>query len=345
MGAGCLAVGAGTNSDLWSPIQRARASAFYVMAPSLGSALGPPVGGYAVMEKGWRWTQWCVLFIGGFSYLFCLPQKETYKKIILQRGARRLGLPPPPDTLSAGFAKVKALLVVTVLRPMRMIVTEPIVSFLSLYTAFNFAVLFGFFEAFPLVFQSLYPEIQAYHFNTGESGLVFLAFAVGVIVATAIFIAVDFVYRKKTMQRRAAGDNTPLPPEERLMAAKIGALMLPVSLFWFGWTARADIHWIGCVVSCALYGVGFTLVFCVVILYLINEYGALAGASAAAANGLMRYVFSGVFPLFATQMYRAMGVGWATSVFGFVTVAMALLPWVFSKYGAQIRKHSAYTTQ
>ncbi|KAH8806094.1 MFS transporter [Xylogone sp. PMI_703] len=344
MGAGCLAVGAGTNSDLWNPMQRARASAFYVMTPSLGSALGPPVGGYAVMEKGWRWTQWCVLFVGAFSYLLCLPQKETYKKIILQQRAKRLGLPPPQDNLPTGVAKLKVLLVITVLRPMHMIVTEPIVSLLSLFTAFNFAVLFGFFGAFPLVFESPYPEIQVYHFNTGESGLVFLAFAVGVIIATAIFIVIDFTYRKRTRERRAAGDNTPLPAEERLTAAIIGAPMLPISLFWFAWTARASIHWICCVISTVLYGIGFTLVFFAVMLYLIDVYGAKAGASAAAANGLMRYVLAGVFPLFITQMYRGIGVGWATSIFGFVTIVLAPLPWVFTKFGAQIRQHSSYAS-
>lgn len=38
-----------------------------------------------------------------------------------------------------------------------------------------------------------------------------------------------------------------------------------------------------------------------------------------------------------------MGVGWATSVFGFVTVALLPIPWVLYKYGPTIRKRSAFT--
>jgi hypothetical protein len=35
-----------------------------------------------------------------------------------------------------------------------MLITEPIVSFFSLYIAFNFAVIFAFFDAFPIVLKA-----------------------------------------------------------------------------------------------------------------------------------------------------------------------------------------------
>lgn len=38
-----------------------------------------------------------------------------------------------------------------------------------------------------------------------------------------------------------------------------------------------------------------------------------------------------------------MGVAWATSLFGFVTVALLPIPWVLYKYGPTIRKRSAFT--
>ena len=40
LGSGCLAVGAGTNGDLFAPLQRAIASALFLAAPFLGPALG-----------------------------------------------------------------------------------------------------------------------------------------------------------------------------------------------------------------------------------------------------------------------------------------------------------------
>jgi MFS family permease len=336
-GAGCLAIGAGTNSDLWPPISRAAASAVFLLAPFLGPAIGPPVGGFAVMAKGWRWTQWPILMIGLVALIFGVFQEETYKKIILQRRARRLDIPPPPNPLPPGLARVKFILFVTVFRPIRMLVTEPIVAYFSIYTAFNFSVLFGFFDAFPIVFQGVY------HFNIGESGLTFLGIGLGCCIATGIFIMMDrLTYRKKTLAARAKGDMSPLPPEQRLHSAMLGSFLLPISLFWFAWTAREDIHWIVPLIATVPFGIGNLLVFCSCVLYLIDTYGSLNGASAAAANGMLRYVLGGVFPLFTIQMYGKLGIDWATSLLGFVTVALLPIPWVLYKFGPKIRARSEY---
>jgi len=296
------------------------------------------------MKKGWRWTQWPILFIGLPTYLIGLAQKETYKRIILQQRAKRLGLPPPPNPMPSGPAKIRFILFVTLLRPISMLFTESIVAYMSIYTAFNFSVLFGFFAAFPIVFQSPYPSIQIYHFNTGEAGLVFLGLGFGVSGATLLFIYIDRVtYRKTTLARRASGDMTRLPPEERLYAAMVGSLLLPVSLFWFAWSARSTVHWIAPVLATVTFGCGNMLVFCSTVLYLIDTYGPQGGASAAAANGMLRYVVGAIFPLLMTPMYRTLGVDWATSLLGFVTVACLPIPWVLWKYGSKIRARSAYT--
>ncbi|KAL9109684.1 MAG: hypothetical protein Q9227_005722 [Pyrenula ochraceoflavens] len=151
-----LAVGAGTNSDVWSSYDRALASAILMLVPFFGPAIGPVVGGFSAEWKGWRWTQWTILMIMGAAYLFSLAQKETYKKIILKKRAERLNIPSPPQNLPTGLAKIKLFLLFTIGRPVVMLLTEPIVALLSLYTAFNFSVLFAFFAAFPMVFKNVY---------------------------------------------------------------------------------------------------------------------------------------------------------------------------------------------
>jgi MFS family permease len=337
LGSGCLAVGAGTNSDVFIPLHRATASSIFLLSPFLGPALGPPVGGFAAQAKGWRWTQWPILFIGAVAMVIAFPSSETYKKIILNNRAKRLNIPPPPNPVPPGLARIKFLLMVTILRPVRMLCTEPIVAFLSIYTAFNFSVLFGFFDAFPIVFQGIY------HFNIGESGLAFVGIGIGCVLATCLFILIDrLMYRKKTMQRLARGDVTHLPPEERLYAAIVGSFLLPIGLFWFAWSARADIHWIVPMIATTFFGAGNLMVFCSTVLYLIDTYQSISGASAAAANGLLRYICGAVFPLFTVQMYKALGIGWATSLFGFVMVALLPIPWVLFFYGARIRERSFY---
>lgn len=101
-------------------------------------------------------------------------------------------------------------------------------------------------------------------------------------------------------------------------------------------------HWLVPVVAEALFGAANLLVFMACTLYLVNTYGAAYGASAMAACSLLRYVLGAVFPLFILQMYEALGVGWATSLLGFVTVAMAGIPWGFVRWGARLRGKSGY---
>jgi hypothetical protein len=286
---------------------------------------------------GWRWTQWVFLFICIPIYIFSLFQSETYKRIILQKRARKLGVPPPPSPLPDGFARVKFLLVLTVRRPIHMLFTEPIVIAFAIYVAFNFAILYGFFAAFPAVFEGIYG------FNTGESGLVFIAIAIGNCIGYAIFVIVDRkAYRPLMLEARARGDLGAIPPESRLYSALIGAVLLPISLFWFAWTARPSIHWICPVIASVPFATGNSLVFFSAMLYMIDTYGALGGASAVAANGILRYGLGAGFPLFIQQMYAKLGVDWATSLFGFITVLLCPIPWLLIRWGPALRKRSSY---
>ena len=295
-GSPVLAVGAGTNVDMWPPIHRAVATSAFLLAPFLGPAIGPAVGGFTAQYKGWRWTQWTILFLMVPFYIYALGMKETYKKIILQRRAKRLGIPPPPKTGPSGLAAIKFLITVTLLRPVTMIFTEPIVFFFSLYTAFNFSVIFGFFAAFPIVFQGVY------QFDNGFSGLTFLGIGLGCCLGVITAIVVDRIwYRKAYLKSHSEGRAGIVAPEHRLYVAMMGSVGLPIGLFWFAWTAREDVHWISPVLASIPFAWGNLSIFTAAALYLVDVYGPLNGASALAANGLMRYISGAVFPLFTVQ--------------------------------------------
>ncbi|KAK5953020.1 hypothetical protein OHC33_006142 [Knufia fluminis] len=349
IGSGGLAVGAGTNSDLFPPLTRAPVASVFLLAPFAGPALGPVAGSYLVQFKSWRWTQYITLMIGLVAVILGFFQKETYKKIILAQRAKRLNLPPPPNPMASMTAaqKAKFVLTVTIARPVIMLLTEPIVAFLAIYTAFNFGVLFCFFAAFPIVFESRYPEVQAYHFTQGESGLVFLGIGVGILLAAIIFIISDKTYYQPRARKEIESNGKDprsllLAPENRVLPAVIGSVLLPIGLFWFAWTAKSSVHWIVPVLASIFFGAGNLLVFFTAVMYQLDSYGPMMGASAMAANGILRYVFGAVFPLFSRQMYLAMGAGWATSLLGFVTVALMPVPWILFKYGAKIRSKSKY---
>lgn len=220
-----------------------------------------------------------------------------------------------------------------------MIFTEPIVATFGVYVAFKFAVLYGFFAAFPAVFEGIYG------FNIGESGLVFLAIAFGNLVGYLAFMLIDRLKFRPLILAAKAKTNVPeVLPEARLYAALIGAILLPISLLWFAWTARSSIHWICPVIASIPFAVGNLLVFGSAMLYMIDTYGPLGGASAVAATGLLRYAAGAGFPLFMQQMYSKLGVGWASSLFGFVSLLLLPTPWILMRWGPELRRRSRYAS-
>jgi hypothetical protein len=55
-------------------------------------------------------------------------------------------------------------------------------------------------------------------------------------------------------------------------------------------------------------------------------------------------ISAAAFPLFGIQMYEKLGYQWASSVLAFLTVAMAPFPWLFFKYGKQLRAKSKFAS-
>lgn len=210
-----LAVGAASNADMFPVQQRSLAVTCFVVMGFSGPALGPIIGGFASQYEGWRWTQWCTIFINLGAYVFILPMRETYKKAILARRAKKKGLPGPPrpPLKTAAYQ----LLTATLVRPVRMLCTEPIVLFLSLYNSFTFSVLFAFFAAYPYTFN------KVYGFNTWQSGLAFIGILVGVQLGGVTSILTDrLLYGRKYRQAVRQGDGK-IAPEHRLYNAMMGS--------------------------------------------------------------------------------------------------------------------------
>ncbi|KAL4912728.1 MFS general substrate transporter [Aspergillus aurantiobrunneus] len=333
LGSSPVAVGAGTIADLWGGRHIARAMTLLFATSLLGPSLGPVVGGYIAEYKGWQWSQWTILFLGAASWVFSFGAKETYAKVIIRERAKRAGPSlPSPSPGFTGIAGLKQLVTATFARPVFMLVTDPIVGFFSLYTSFNFSMLFSFLAAFPPVFHS------TYGFSPGQSGLVFLGITAGCSIGALIQIFIDqHVYQKQLATRHGC-----IPAEQRLWASMLGSILMPASLFWFAWTAQQSVHWMVPIVGAAFFGAASILIFVSCVLYLTDVYGAAYGASAMAANGLLRYAMGGSFPFFIPAMYRNLGTDWATSLLAFLSTAFLPLPWLLYWFGPRIRKIAGY---
>ncbi|KAK1982115.1 major facilitator superfamily transporter [Colletotrichum cereale] len=328
-----LAIGTGTINETYRPSERAIPSTTYILMPFLGPGLGPVIGAFVVNRKGWRWTQWTLLLFIAAAVAATLCSKETYHAVLKRRRAAQLGLPVEPRPPAR--ERVHKFATTALTRPVRMMFTEPIVSFTCLYVACEFATLFSFFAALPYVFGAVYG------FGIEPQGLVFLSIAVGCVLGTlTILLCNALLYLPQT--KRHPPQRT--PPEYRLYPAMVGSVGLPLGLFWFGWTARAGVSWASPVVAIVPFAWGNICVFVSSIQYLVDVYKGTNIASAASANSLARYLLAGAFPLFVVQMYTNLGIGWASSLLGFIALALMPIPWAFFKFGRAIRQRSTFDT-
>ena len=319
---------------------RAITMAFYYSIPQLGAVCGPLIGGFAVNGEGWRWTQWTIIFFIIAFYIPVFFTRETYKKIILQRRAKKLNIPGPPHDDLSVLDFIRHFARTQLFRPLHMLLTEPIVTLVCLYNGFLFGLLYLFIVASPWVYG------HTYNFGITGQSLSFLGLLVGTAVAPFPLIAIDhYLYQprlKKFTQDHPLDEH--FPPENRLFGAMIASFIQPISLLGFAWAARPDIHWIVPMMFQSLAMVASIMIYAPVSLFMMDTYGPLYGASAAGAAMMSRYALSAAFPLFALQAYRALGVGWATSLLAFCTLAMAPIPFLFWKCGERLRGKTKYET-
>jgi DHA1 family multidrug resistance protein-like MFS transporter len=168
------------------------------------------------------------------------------------------------------------------------------------------------------------------------ASLPFCSFVVGIAMGTALII-----YSTRTNFTRAYLKYGKAIPEERLPPMIVGAIILPIGLFIFGWTSNPDIIWVPQVLSSALLGMGCLVTFWQGMNYIIDCYGFYSN-SAIAVNTFIRSIAGGGFPLFAPGMYHKLGVPWATSLLGFLCLAFLPVPILFYIYGARIRQKSKF---
>ncbi|KAI0802119.1 major facilitator superfamily domain-containing protein [Xylaria sp. FL0064] len=328
-----LSIGSGFLAETYTPAERGLPSLLWILSPFLGPGLGPVLRVFLVDRKGWRWTQFTLVFFSAFSLIWALIGSESYHPIIQHRRMEQFGITPPESTPLA--ETLQQFLTTGLLRPLHMMVTGPIVGFLCLYVAFIFGVLFNFFGAFFYIFE------HVYGYTLIQSGLVFLAVAFGCVVGAFIIWVCGRLFYQPQVRRFPPHQ---VPPEYRLLPAMIGSIALPISIFIFAWATRPSISPAVPILAIVIFGAGNINLFVSALQYTGDVYHRTNVASATSANSLARYGLAAVFPLFSLQLYQNLGVAWASSLYGFLSIALLPLPFLLFKFGKTIRNKSKYQT-
>ncbi|KAL4904350.1 hypothetical protein BDW74DRAFT_185648 [Aspergillus multicolor] len=321
-------------ADLFSTAQRGIVMSVFCMAVFIGPFAAPFVGGFIAMTLGWRWILYIssLMVFLGFVLAFCFMD-ETYapvilvhKAAVLRRQTHNWGIHAKQDEVEVEFSQ---LVRNNFLRPLKMLVTEPILLLVSLYISFVYGLMYALLGAYPVVFQ------QVYGMNLGVGGLAFVGLVIGELVGGAYVLALQGSYKRKL----DANHSQPVP-EWRLTPAIVGSVAFTAGLFWFGWCGyRDDIHWMAPIASGVLTGLGIFCIFLQCFNYIVDCYPTLA-ASTIAANTILRSAVGCAFPLFSRQMMTNLGVQWTGTLLGCIAVAMIPIPVLFRMYGPWLRQRS-----
>lgn len=345
-----VANGGGSVSDMFNADERANVFGIFLLGPLLGPTLGPFMGGIVVATLGWRWISWILLIISGLVTLICFFMlRESNSVVILSKRKAKLEREHPSVKYQVDGASdlplVKKILQVRTLtilvvreadflqnssRATRILFTQPIVLTMSAYQALIFSTMYSLYGSF----ESMW---SMYDFNSTQVALTYLGPAAGFLISAAIIVPlIDKVYKKLTYER---GDGKGVP-EYRLPLANIGAVFLPISLFWLGWTIEHKRPWPVPLASTLLFGASHVAIFNPCQNYYLDAFETYA-ASALAAGAFLRSMVGGIAPLFVSQMFEKLGFGLGLSVFGILSVVLMPAPLAFYIWGAKLREKFA----
>lgn len=349
----------GVISDIYHHQDRSAPMALFAGAAIFGTGLGPLCSGLIAQHLEWRWVFYVQAIDGGLIILaVCLFFKETRGSVLLSRKAQILnnwyeareseglfGVQIPTE--DSGKTRMESqrirwrvksdeervtlarMISISCYRPFHLLLTEPVVFFFSLWVAFSWAVLYLTFSSIPLVFET------NHGFNIEQSSAVFAAMCVGALISTLIS-----VYQERVAKHYGKAVST---PEGRLYFSCVQSILMPVGLFWFGWTSFPSIPWIVPTLAVGCATMGIFSIYLAVFNYLADTYHRYA-SSALAAQGFCRNILGGVFPLVTKAMFAHLGFPGASSLLGGIGALLTLVPWVLVFYGPKIRARSKFAS-
>ncbi|KAJ5638657.1 hypothetical protein N7528_001047 [Penicillium herquei] len=357
-GAGGLAVGSGVLADIFGPITRGIAVGTSASIMNLGSILGPIAGAYLVPkgENGWRWTGWLTLIMcsgAGIISIFFL--RESSHNRILMRKAARLRKETGDESLRAQSEMVslnpRVLLRKYGSKPVRMFVREPILIVMTIYLTLVYGTLYLSYQLFPRAFEQR-------GWSMSVAYLPFVSVGLGLMSALALFSWFTMTwYKKRWMAAQQAQSMTGshekgipaagqglasrISPEYRLPPMILGAVLLPPSLLWFGWSG--DTHWASQVIACFFIGMSLQIIFISGIVYIVDVY-LLNTVSAISIHVMVRSLVSATFPLFEGPMYDSLHIKYSATLLAGLSALIMVSPILLMNYGSRIRTWSRFSS-
>ncbi|KAF1826769.1 MFS general substrate transporter [Dissoconium aciculare CBS 342.82] len=327
-GAACLALGGSITGDMFRHEERGFAMGMWTLGPLFGPVIGPLIGGFLTERIGWRWDFWIVLAASApVTVLIMILTKETCHKVLIEQKTVELQRSEGRSDIRSCYDETQvngtwSILRTSLLRPLKVMFLSPIVFFLSLYVAFIFGVVYLLYTTLPTVFE------DENNFSTEQTGYPYIALGIWNISAWLLFTLLS----DKLVLKLTAANNGVFTPEMRLITSIPSGILLPIILFWYGWSSLYKLPWPSRILSLVPFGLGIVGLYLPISTYIVDSYPIYA-ASATSANVIFRSVVGALLPL----------AGPPFSLLGFVCVVMVPLPYVFYRIGGRLRAKQRFS--
>lgn len=305
----------------------------------------PIAGAFITENTTWRWSFWATTIADAVIQLLGLVfLRETYAPVLLGWKRERLSKSTGNQNLHTPYddpdRTVARTLRTAMARPFRLLATQIIVQVLSLYMLYLYGLVYIVLVSFPTLFSGPV-ENGGYGESLGIGGLNYISLGLGFFLGSqACAFMQNRIYA--SLKRRHGGASKPGRPEYRVPMMAPGAVLVPLGLFIYGWTAEYRTHWIGPNVGACVFAAGAVIGFQCVQTYLVDTYTRYA-ASAVGAATVMRSLAGFGFPLFAASLYDRLGLGWGNSLLAFVGIVIGWpSPVLLWYYGEALRERSPF---
>ena len=333
-----FAIGGGILADCWVAEERGKSIGIYTLAPLLGPVTGPIIGGFITEYTSWRWVFWVISIADGFvQILGFFLLRETYAPRILflkaQKKRQSTGNSDWHTKWEISNRTFTNILKAAFVRPFILLGTQPIIQILAVYLAFLYGVVYLVLTTLPTLWT------ERYHESIGIAGLNYISLGIGYLIGTQSTARLNDIIYKRLKDKRGKGVGQ---PEFRLPLLVPGSMLVPIGIFWYGWSAQAHLHWIMPNIGLLIFGVGMKIATQCTQTYGVDTYP-LYAASAAAAGTFLRSLAGFSFPLFAPYMYQRLDYGWGNSLIAFLAIALGVpAPFALWRWGPWLRAKSPY---
>jgi MFS family permease len=317
-------------ADLFYAKDRGKSLALATLIPYLGPALGPIMGGLASQHVHWHWLFWILSsFEALVTVLGAIVMKESYTPALLRQKAKaqnpNLYQKHTPFTRQF-YQDLFILLRKNIYRPLHLLAKRPIIQLLS----WVYGLDFGIYILMLSTYANLW--IERYHESETISSLNYIAIAIGTTVgAQGGGHLMDYIFR-----RMRDCPNAIVTPEFRIPYMLPSVLIIPIGLFWYGWSAEHRISWVVVDIGAAIFTAGCFMVGQAMMAYLLDEF--THAASANAATRMLSNILAFVFPIFAPQLYERLGYGWGNSLLALLYILLGVpIPVVLWFWGPKLR--------